>query len=485
MIDDDAKAWTAAGLGYPGARSDPFAVAVRLTSMPMVITDPRLPDNPIVFANPAFTALTGYGLEEILGRNCRFLRAPGAESAELDRLRTAIREQRSITVDLHNVRKDGTAFWNRLMVAPVFGDDGALTFYVASQTDVTLEREHLVQLEQDRLDLEAEVVRRRAELAASEDRLSFALKAGEMGSWTLDLETGRLTASEGCKANFGRAADEPFTYDDLMAAVHPEDRDRRNAAVEAAIATGSLLDVEYRLRTPTGEIRWVQIRGQASYGADSVPRVMVGVSQDITERKRIDEHRDLLADELSHRVKNSLTMVQAIVAQTLRKAASLQDAGDVLQSRIAAMAGANDLLTTERWQGADLRSLIERALKPFAQDNGEGFRLCGPDLQAPPRVATSLALVLHELATNASKYGALSVPGGEVRLDWAVETADGLLQLHLTWKEIGGPAVSPPVRTGFGTRLVDRVLTGDVGGRTRLDYQPDGLRLYAVIPLQA
>ncbi len=350
----------------------------------MLITDPNEPDNPIVFVNGAFSKLTGFDHDEILGRNCRFLQGPLTDRGEVDRLRASIAAKTPIELELLNYRKDGTTFWNRLLVSPVFNDDGDLTYFFASQFDVTFERERLARLESDRNDLQSAVARREAELIESEERLRFALKAGRMGSWSLDLQTLQMITSEGCKETYGRPLSEPFTYDEARAAVHPDDRARRDGAMEEAIADGSLLDVEYRLRTPAGEERWVQIRGQASYRADGTPLALIGVLQEITERKRAEEHRTLLANELSHRVKNSLAMVQAIVGQTLRKATSLEEAGATLEARIHAMAAANDLLVNERWESTSMRKLLQRTLAPFGINDGTHFELDGPDLKLPP-----------------------------------------------------------------------------------------------------
>ena len=462
---------------------DPFSSAVRATRMPMLITDPSKPDNPIVFVNGAFSKLTGFDHDEILGRNCRFLQGPLTDRGEVDRLREAIVARVPIELELLNYRKDGTTFWNRLLVSPVFNDDGDLTYYFASQFDVTLERERLARLERDRTDLQSAVARREAELIESEERLRFALKAGRMGSWSIDLQTLQMIASDGSKETYGRPLSEPFTYEDAMTAVHPDDRARRDEAMQEAIADGSLLDVEYRLHTPTGEERWVQIRGQASYRADGTPLALIGVLQEITERKRAEEHRTLLANELSHRVKNSLAMVQAIVGQTLRKATSLEEAGATLEARIQAMAAANDLLVNDRWESASLRKLLQRTLAPFGIDDGTHFELDGPDLKLPPAVAVALALGLHEMATNAAKYGALSQEGGVVRLSWEIVNGSRPYRLHFTWTEVGGPPVTIPTRTGFGTKLIQRVLASEIGGKAEIDYQPNGVIFKVIAPL--
>lgn len=449
----------------------------------MLITDPNEPDNPIVFVNGAFSKLTGFDHDEILGRNCRFLQGPLTDRGEVDRLRASIAAKTPIELELLNYRKDGTTFWNRLLVSPVFNDDGDLTYFFASQFDVTFERERLARLESDRNDLQSAVARREAELIESEERLRFALKAGRMGSWSLDLQTLQMITSEGCKETYGRPLSEPFTYDEARAAVHPDDRARRDGAMEEAIADGSLLDVEYRLRTPAGEERWVQIRGQASYRADGTPLALIGVLQEITERKRAEEHRTLLANELSHRVKNSLAMVQAIVGQTLRKATSLEEAGATLEARIHAMAAANDLLVNERWESASMRKLLQRTLAPFGINDGTHFELDGPDLKLPPSVAVALALGLHEMATNAAKYGALSQEGGVVRLSWEVVNVLRPHRLQFTWIEIGGPPVTAPTRTGFGTKLIERVIASEINGKAEIDYQPNGVIFKVAAPL--
>lgn len=455
--------------------TDPFASAVRATRMPMLITDPRKDDNPIVFANASFSRLTGFSHDEIVGRNCRFLQGPDTDQGAVDKIRKAIAERRPIELELLNYRKDGSRFWNRLLVSPVFDDDGALTYFFASQFDVTLERERLSSLVRDRDLLETQIAHRDAELIASNERLSFALKAGRMGSWSLDLASMEMNASEGCKENFGRPASRPFTYEDLQAAVHPDDRQMRDEAVATAIREGTPLDIEYRLYTPQGEERWVQIRGQADYRADGTPLVMAGVSQDITDRKRSDEHRALLANELSHRVKNTLATVQAVAAQTMRTASSIAEAQKTLEARIQAMAAATNSLVNENWDGASLRDLLEKALAPFGTSEDARFQLDGPDVRLPPELAISFGLGIHELATNASKYGALSSAGGVVDVSWEVSNDARGRRLDFTWAEAGGPPVTSPTRIGFGGKLIKRVLAQETGSNVHIDYRPEGV----------
>ncbi|AWN51719.1 HWE histidine kinase domain-containing protein [Methylobacterium sp. 17Sr1-1] len=463
-----------------GASPDPFAAAVRATRMPMVITDPHQPDNPIVFVNDAFTRLTGYARDEIVGRNCRFLQGPETNPADVARIRDAIERRVPVEIDLLNHKKTGEAFWNRLLVSPVFGEDGQLTYFFASQFDVTLERDRLVRLQRDRDALEREIERRPLALRRSEERLHFILKASRLGSWTLDLDGMRLMASESCKRILGRDPAEPFTFDDLIAAILPEDRERMQAAVRGSIETRSDYDIEYRIRTPTGEVRWLQIRGQTFYDADGAPLSMAGVTLDVTERKRGDEHRALLAEELNHRVKNSMATIQSIANQTLTHASSLSEARTAFNARLQSLSAAHDVLTRESWEGATLAEIADEALRPFRTGAGLRFAIDGPPVRLPPRLALAFVMALHELATNAVKYGALSTEAGRVLLTWEV-TFDG--RLRLRWEETDGPPVSAPARRGFGSRMIERVLAAEIGGTAEVEYRPGGVVAQVEAPL--
>jgi PAS domain S-box-containing protein len=463
---------------------DPFAAAVRATRMPMLITDPRRPDNPIVFVNDAFCRLTGYERAEIVGRNCRFLQGPETDPRDVARIREAVAARRSIEIELLNHKKNGEVFWNSLLVAPVFDEEsGELIHFFASQFDVTLARDRLVRLQRDRDSLEAEVERRTFDLGQSEERLRFALKAARLGSWSLDLGTRRLVTSEGFRENFGLQPHDPCGYEDAVAAIFDEDRERVLAAVEACIESRSDYDLEHRVRTPSGEVRWVQIRGQPSYRADGTPLSLAGVSLDITERKRAEEHRALLARELDHRVKNTLATLQSIANQTLRNAGSLEEAQASLNARIQSLSAAHDVLTREAWEGATLAEVVEAALAAFRGGGGRRFRISGPDVRLPPRIALAVSMALHELATNASKYGALSNESGHVRFDWDIVDGTRTDRLWMRWEEFGGPPVTAPSRTGFGSRLIERALAAELGGTTELDYRPRGVVFTAEAPL--
>ncbi|WP_415540204.1 PAS domain-containing protein [Gluconobacter oxydans] len=282
---------------------DPFAAAMRASRMPMLITNPRYPDNPIVFVNDAFLKLTGYERHEILGRNCRFLQGPGTNLNDIERLRLAIERKDPIEIDLLNYRKDGTVFWNRLLVSPVF-QRGVLAFFFASQLDVTRERTAGFTPEQDAT--EKQMQQRIAELTASEERHNFTLRAGSLGTWTLEFPKRRLVASAICKVNFGYNPADSFTYEDLFERIHPDDRFHWQSQVEQALREDGDLHVEYRIIRPNGEQRWMEVRGETRFDSEGRPLLMSGISSDITDRREAEAYRDLMVQEMGHRHQNPL-----------------------------------------------------------------------------------------------------------------------------------------------------------------------------------
>jgi two-component sensor histidine kinase/PAS domain-containing protein len=315
----------------------------------------------------------------------------------------------------------------------------------------------------------------------AEDRLKFALDSGRMGSWDLDVATRAYEASDLCKVNYGRRPDETFTFADLIATIHPEDRPRILNAIESAIRDGADYDVEYRVVHPNGDLRWLHARGRAAQTADDGGvRRLAGVSLDITERKRAEERQKLLVNELNHRVKNSLATVQSIAAQTLRSVAAPEFFRDAFETRLIALSQTHDLLTRESWAGASLREVFDVELHAIAGEDRVGFAYAG-DVRLNPKAAVALGMGIHELATNAVKYGALSTPDGRVAVSWSLE--DGVLRL--TWTESGGPPVTPPARRGFGARLLERGLAAELSGGVELTYDATGLICQMALPLRA
>ena len=221
--------------------------------------------------------------------------------------------------------------------------------------------------------------------------------------------------------------------------------------------------------TMAGTPRWWDVSLTPIKSKDSkVERILV-TSRDITERKRAEAQQKLLNHELGHRLKNMLAMIQAVANQTLRRANSLPEASAAFDSRLIALGKAQDVLTETHWESAEINSIIRNALAPHGIDAG-GFTMSGPSLMLSSRCSLALSLALHELATNATKYGALSVEGGSVVIEWRLrEETD--LRLYLEWREVGGPAVSKPERTGFGSFMIERSLSAYFKGAAHIEYR--------------
>lgn len=326
-------------------------------------------------------------------------------------------------------------------------------------------------------DARAELDQRRR----AEERLKFALDSGRMGSWDLDVATRAYEASDLCRMNYGRRPDESFGFADLVDTIHPDDRPRILAAIESSIRDGADYDVEYRVVHPNGDLRWLHARGRAATIADDGgARRLAGVSLDITERKRAEERQKLLVNELNHRVKNSLATVQSIAAQTLRSVAAPEFFREAFESRLIALSQTHDLLTRESWEGASLREVIDAEMHAMAAEDRVSFDY-DTDIRLSPKAAVALGMGVHELATNASKYGALSASHGRVIVAWSLDRD----VLRLTWTERDGPEVHPPARRGFGARLLERGLAAELSGAVDLTYDAAGVVCLMALPLRA
>ena len=319
-----------------------------------------------------------------------------------------------------------------------------------------------------------------AELRQSRQQLEFALEAGRLGSWELDVATNRLASSDYCRTIFGLTAEDPFErYEDIVARVHPDDRKKREDAVARAIATQTDIEVEHRILRRDGTVTWVLTRGRAVYEGRRAVRV-AGVSLDITPQKQAEAHQRLLFDELNHRVKNTLTTVQAIAMQAHRDAALSSPDSEAFVQRIHALSRAHDLLTEGSWRGASLNEVIERTMAVI-DTQAQRVAMAGPTIRLSPNAAVTLNMAFHELATNAIKYGALSTSEGGVEVTWTPEGAGVVIE----WCEFGGPAVNRPNRRGFGSRLIEQALPREMSGEAKLIFDPAGLRCRMTFPFTA
>jgi PAS domain S-box-containing protein len=339
------------------------------------------------------------------------------------------------------------------------------------------------QLEAMNEELEKRVAERTAELEAqteqlrrSEERRSIALSAGDMGSWEVDVATGQIEWDDGAYRIFGvdSASFEP-TVERVEAMMHPEDREK--IAVATIVAAGeNRFQVEFRIVRPSGEIRWCYGAGVISRDSAGNAVRMNGVTVDITDRKRAEERQLVLAREVDHRAKNMLAVVLSVLRLT--KAKSTPEFVSTVEGRIHALAATHNLLSATRWQGANLNQIVDEELAPYRTDHRERIEAGGPPAMLLPATAQAVALALHELATNAAKYGALSTDTGHLRLLWTIDDQ----AVVVDWTETGGPPASEPKSLGFGLSIVRSSIEAQFRGGVLYEWRPEGLHCRLSIP---
>jgi PAS domain S-box-containing protein len=444
----------------------------------------------------------------------------------------------------------------------------------------------------------------------SAEQLRIAVEVGNLGTWSIDFVTGRVTLSTRCKAHFGVGPDDELTRTRADELVHPADRERVKAARQKAIHERTDYDAEYRVVWPDGSLHWIIARGRASYDAAGTAIAMTGVTMDTTERRRseeamreraalvqvisdgtptllyvkdregrmkmanaatlhalgrspdqvigktaieswpdkesaakvmandqrlmesgepltfeeivmmpdgphmflstktpqrdergnvvgligasiditdrmqAEERQKLLINELNHRVKNTLATVQSIARQTARTAPAPEAFVARFESRLLALSRAHDLLTRGNWENVRAGDIVEAMMAPHRETSGNRIVAEGPEFRVSPRVALAFGLALHELATNAAKYGALSTAAGRVEVAWRRRPAEpGGLELR--WVERGGPPVAPPTHKGFGSRLIESALAQELGCDVRLEFPRGGVECTVVFEATA
>jgi PAS domain S-box-containing protein len=336
-------------------------------------------------------------------------------------------------------------------------------------------------------DLEQRVAERTAELEAStlellqsEQRRSLALAAAQMGSWNYDVVGARWSWDEGQARIFGidlPAAE--FTLVRLKPLVHPEDYQPLADLIATMTPNSATRQAELRVLRPDGNERACFVVAAATFDPDGRLTQISGVTLDITDRKLNEQRQELLAREVDHRARNALAVVQSIVRLT--KAEDIATYTRAVEGRVQALAHVHDLLSQARWQGADIGRLIVEEMAPYTAGDTTRVTMTGSSILVDASRAQTISLALHELATNAAKYGALSEQGGKVAIAWAVENG----ALNIGWREAGGPPVSPPVRSGFGSKIINASVASQRGGRAAFDWRPEGLCCNLIIPLSA
>ncbi|MDZ4370805.1 MAG: HWE histidine kinase domain-containing protein [Phenylobacterium sp.] len=317
-----------------------------------------------------------------------------------------------------------------------------------------------------------------AQREADHERLRLAQDVGGVGAWEWDAPNDLGHVSEAYRAMHGLPdVAGPLKLAEILAVIHPDDVAGFKARIVGAVRADGPSSSEYRVVWPDGSVRWLYAKGRPVRAPDGALASAIGVVIDVTERRESEERLKFLMSEVDHRANNLLTVVQSAV--TLSRAPEDGELRRVILGRIEALAHAHQLLAGSRWAGADLRRLIEVETNPYKLGDEAKVELEGDAIPVSPAAAQGLALAIHELATNAAKYGALSTPAGHVVVRWW--TDDG--RLRLRWTEIGGPPVVRPARRGFGTAVIQRALQGPLGGTSRITWLAEGLVCDLELPL--
>lgn len=353
-------------------------------------------------------------------------------------------------------RPDGQELFLDLVIEPMRDRGGRVTGLYLEGFDVTAQ----VQAQQA--------------AAESERRLSAAVAIARLGAFEWNLGSNTATLDARAREIFGFGPDERLRVSDVAKRIHPDDLTVVAAQSRDSRARGQTRgEFEYRIHLPDNSVRNIASVSDILPGPNDQGERIIGVFDDVTERRRAQKRQRLLINELNHRVKNTLATVQSIAAQTLRSAPDVPSAREAFEARLIALAEAHDLLTAESWHGARLTDVVASAMTPFETTRQPQISRSGCPVWLTAQRALALSMALHELATNAVKYGALSDLEGHVAIHWSRSADD---QITLCWVEQGGPPVTEPERSGFGSRLLQRSLAHELDGEVAFSFAPEGVQ---------
>ena len=327
--------------------------------------------------------------------------------------------------------------------------------------------------------------RKKAELILADQTTQLALagKAALVGNFAYDLDTERMQISEGYAAIHGFPdGTTEIARSEWQLGVLPEDRVRlekiRSRCFRERLDEYS---ADYRIVRSEGEVRWIDARCFISYHGDGRPKRVVGVNIDITERKRAEEHLQALNAELDHRVKNVLATASAVAAQTMNASSSLEHFVSAFDGRLRSMAQTHELLSERLWRGIPLAALLRRELAPYA--GGSNTEIGGPEVILTAEAGQTLAMVFHELATNAAKHGAFSSREGKVSVDWRRQSnGNAPAGLVIEWRETGGPPAKAESKAGYGISVICELIPHELAGKVNHVLTPEGARCQLELP---
>jgi PAS domain S-box-containing protein len=328
----------------------------------------------------------------------------------------------------------------------------------------------------------AERRRHEAVLEESEARLQEALTVGAVMAFEWDPRSGLSQRSENAAQILGFGPQQPFTAAQFLARIHPDDRACFKALVHKVSVDSPCYSVTFRFIRPDGREVWLEETSKAEF--DTAGRVvrLKGLTRDITRRKQAEERQDLLIAELDHRVKNVLARVAVVAMHTRQGSGTMDEFVRALGGRIQSMATAHSLLSQSRWHGVGLTDLIRHQLAPYTTD--ANTTICGPDVMLTSAETQAVAMVIHELVTNAAKHGSLSSPNGRVSVSWDRTGTDAAAMLTIAWRELGGPPIAARVQSGYGSSLIRDLIPHELGGTVDLIFAADGACCKIAIPLE-
>jgi two-component sensor histidine kinase/PAS domain-containing protein len=414
------------------------------------------PDGTILYVNGRLAELTGYPPERLVDRNIATLFEGEAPALAPD-----------APIEASLLRNGNTSLPVSIWTHPISIGDTTAT--LVTLTDLS--------------------VHRRAEQIAAAERFARSVLEQATDAILVLAPNGRITHAS-WRANeiaeqppVGCTFSEAFPLE-VQSAVQAGTLARFSAeSLDTLLATKPFHGVEVKLRGERAAKSTFLLSAGPLLDDAKSPVGSIVTLTDMTDRKRAEEQQTMMVAELNHRVKNILAIVQSIAAQTLRSSGSLANFADAFAGRLKALAIAHDILTQTRWIGIGLNELLATVLAPYRSADEERVKIEGPAILLPAGAVVPLSMALHELTTNAVKYGALSVPGGRIDITWRLTGADGR-SVELIWRERDGPKVERGTAGGFGTALIDRVITYDLDGKTEIDFDPAGIRCTIKFPVQ-
>jgi len=420
-------------------------------------------DGRIVSWSSGAQKLFGWAPDEIIGQTIDILfTEEDQKNGVPEKRRRAAIKHRLDAVERWHRRKNGKRFWASGDLQAFYGEDGEQQGFLKIVRDRTKER------------------RQAEQLRISEERVRLATQAAGIGAFEIDLDRNMIEATPQFAAILGLKTKKEIAVSRLIEAVSLNNCAHATKLIESLESDCHLIHLELLInRFDNNEPRWIAYWAEASPNDndDNKTHRILGVIQDITERKRADEKQAVLTRELAHRVKNILAIVQSIANQTLNNDDDILQVKNDFSTRLGALARAQDILTIGRAGSANLRQIVNASLDIHGGES-QRFKISGPPIYLNSQAALSLALTLHELSTNAVKYGALADESGGIRISW--RHVNG--HFYFTWTEISDRIIAHPHRKGFGSKLMERILPASFLGEAKLTYGQNGIKFQLKAP---